>query len=184
MRRFLIPIILVIAAVGLFMLFTSPKYQEDKGLSVKVAAYNDALDKSKELKARRDELLAKRRAFNQDAVQKLEHVLPDNVDNIRLLIDINNIANRHQLVLQNLSLGDLNQGRTARNEGAVGPSGDPVGSVEVGFSVTSEYNNFLAFLVDLEHSLRIVDVQSLDFSKLDKNGVTNFNLTIKTYWLH
>ena len=180
--RLFIPIILVVAAIGLFVVYTNPTYQASKVLSDKVGQYNDALDKSQELKSVRDQLLAKRDTFSEDDVQKLQEILPDNVDNIRLIIDINNIASRHSLSLSNVQLGTIG-GPNASQNLAVGGSDAPVGSVDVGFSVNASYDTMLAFLQDLEHSLRLIDVEKLDFTA-GQSGTDTYTFTIRTYWLH
>lgn len=185
MRGLLIPVLLVGAAIGLFVLYTNPHYQEVKALRAQAASYDEALNKSQELRAVRDELLAKRNTFPQDAVVKLQKVLPDNVDNIRLIIDINNIAARHKLALSEVDLGDLGGGKNGpKSPAAVGASSDPVGSVDIGFSVQAKYEDFLAFLADLEHSLRLVDVERVSFGAPGgADGATKYSLTIRTYWL-
>jgi len=161
MARFLIPIILLGAALGLFILYTNPTYQATKGISSEVASYDEALNKSQELKSVRDKLISKRNTFAPEDVAKLTKILPDNVDNIRFIIDINNIASRHNLSLKNVQLGSVSDSKTARNALSGGASGDAVGSATVGFSVSASYDNMLAFLADLEHSLRIIDVQPI-----------------------
>lgn len=181
--RFIIPLILIAAAVGLFALYTNPQYQQIKALQTQVSSFNDALDKANELKGIRDQLLSRRNTFATENVQKLEHILPDNVDNIRFIIDINNIASRRSLSLSNVSVGTVSDSKVARNALSVGQSGDPVGSASVSFSLTASYDDFLSFLQDLEHSLRIVDVQVLDF-KPAAAGRYEISLTIRTYWLH
>ena len=97
MARFIFPIILVGASVGLFMLYTDPAYQDVKTLQKEAASYDEALNKSQELKRIREQLISRRNAFPVDGLQKLGRILPDNVDNIRLIIDINGIAARHPL---------------------------------------------------------------------------------------
>ncbi len=181
--RLLFPVILVIAAIGLFVAFTNPTYQGLKGTQTKVGAYDDALNKSQELKSLRDKLASARNAFAPQDEQKLVRLLPDQVDNIRLIIDINNIAARRGLVLSNVALGEVSQSSAAATSLAVGPSSDPVGSVSLGFAVTASYEDFLTFLQDLEHSLRILDVEKLSFSS-GVGGKYTFDLTIRTYWLH
>lgn len=181
--RFLFPTILIIAAIGLFVGFTNPTYQGLKGTQTKVSAYNDALDKSQELKALRVKLDSARNAFSPQDEQKLVRLLPDQVDNIRLIIDINNIAARRGLVISNVALGEVSKSSAAATSIAVGPSADPVGSVSLGFSVTANYEDFLAFLQDIEHSLRILDIEKLDFSG-GQGGKYTFDFTIRTYWLH
>ncbi len=184
--RFLIPTILVVAAIGLFAMYTSPTYQGLKGTQEKVAAYDDALNKSQELKSLRDKLQSARNALSSDNVQKLQHLLPDQVDNIRLIIDINNIAAHHGLSLSNVALGDVSNSSSGQSAVAVGPITDAVGSVALGFSVAASYEDFLAFLQDLEHSLRIIDVQKLSFSSSAgaAPGKYTFDFSIRTYWLH
>jgi len=179
--RLFVPIILVVAAIGLFIVYVDPTYQSTKALSAQVDQYNSALDKSQELRQVRDQLLSKRNTFSADDVTKLSEVLPDNVDTIRLIIDINNIAARHNLTLSGVQLGDIGNG--TQNAAAVGSGATgPVGSVSVGFSVTTSYDNMLAFLNDLEHSLRLIDVQKLGFSAA-ASDVTSYQFSISTYWL-
>jgi len=179
--RLFVPIILVVAAVGLFVVYVNPTYQSTKDLSAQVAAYNNALDKSQELRQVRDQLLAKRNTFAPNDVQKLSDVLPDNVDNIRLIIDINNIAARHSLTLSNVQLGNIG-GASNANPSAIGATSGPVGTVEVGFAVTTTYDGMLAFLQDLEHSLRLIDVDKLIFTA-SANDLNSYQISIRTYWL-
>lgn len=183
MTRFFIPIGLIAAAIGLFVLYTNPTYQTIKDLSVQANSYDDALNKAQQLRATRDQLLSRRNSFSPDDVQKLGRVLPDNVDNIRLIIDINNIAAKHFLSLVNVKLGDVSSSAKAQSALAVGSSGDPVGSVEVGFSVSANYDDFLAFLQDLEHSLRLIDVEKITF-KVSQGDLNTYVFQIRTYWLH
>lgn len=182
--RTLLPFILIIAAIGLFAAYINPAYQGTKDISMQSASYAQALDTSKQLRAQRDQLLAKRDTFSQDDIQKLQEMLPDNVDNIRLIIDINNIAARHQLTLKDVSLGTVSGSSGARSAVAVGASGDPVGSVELGFTVTADYGNFMALLSDLEHSLRLIDVEKISFKNSAIGNTADYTLTIRTYWLH
>ncbi len=182
MTRILIPTILLAVSLGLFIFFINPTYQGSiKSLSVQNASYDDALTKSQQLRQLRDQLLATRRSFAATDVDKLSHVLPDNVDNIRLIIDINNIAARHHMTLADVQLGDTSNKKTSTSL-ATGPAG-AVGSVQVGFSVVARYEDFLAFLQDLEHSLRIVDVDRIGFIT-GQGDLNTYTFEIRTYWLH
>lgn len=182
MIRFILPIVLTVAAIGLFVVYTNPAYQTIKSLRTQAAQYDDALDKAQELRSIRDTLLSKRNTFSQTDLDRLQRALPDNVDNIRLIIDINNIAARHGLSLSSINVNGVSDSSTARSALAVGASGDAVGSVTVNFAVAASYDDFLSFLHDLEHSLRIVDVENISFNV----GATtdSYALAIRTYWLH
>ena len=181
--KFLFPIVIAAAAIGLFVVYTNPQYQTVKTLQAQAAQYDDALNKAQELRKTRDQLLAKRNTFAADDVSRLEHSLPDNVDNSRLIIDINHIAAGRGLSLSSISVSGVSDSATTPGALAVGSSGSAVGSVTLDFTVTASYADFLAFLNDLEHSLRILDVESISFQagKADSNI---YSVSIRTYWLH
>jgi hypothetical protein len=178
------PTILVIAAVGLFVVYTNPTYQATHTLQAQASAYDDALTKSQQLRAIRDQLLSKRNTFSADDVQKLQEVLPDNVDNIRFIIDVNNIAARHNISLSDVQLGTI--GGTAQTDQSVAAasSGGAVGSVDIGFTINASYSDMLAFLGDLEHSVRLIDVEKLSFTAPSSGTTTNYTFVVRTYWLH
>ncbi|HVZ75821.1 MAG TPA: type 4a pilus biogenesis protein PilO [Candidatus Paceibacterota bacterium] len=184
MRGLIVPIVLVVAAVGLFIGFTNPWYEGTKSIQTEVATYDDALNKSQQLRTIRDQKVAAFNTFSADEKSKLEDVLPDNVDNIHLIIDINNIAARHGLSLKDVQLGTISGSSGASTALTAGNAGDLVGSVTLGFAVNASYDDFLAFLQDLEHSLRIIDVEKIDFTADPKGGNNDYSMTIRTYWLH
>ncbi len=183
MRQFLIPIILVVSAIALFAIYTNPTYQSAKSVQAEANAYNDALDKSQELRKTRDEKIAAFNTFAPGDIERLNSILPDNVDNIHLIIDINNIAARRGLSLKNVALGSLSDSTSKRGLLAVGASGSAVGSVELGFSLSATYEDMLAFIQDLEHSLRVMDIESITFTAGERDQ-TDYDFTIRTYWLH
>ncbi len=183
MKGFLLPLILLGAAAGLFVLYSDPAYQGSKALAMQSNSYDEALNTSQELRKLRDQLIARRNTFKQDDLTKLQRMLPDNVDNIRLIIDINGIAARHGLSLKGVELGTISDSANGRSPLAVGASGDEVGSVTLEFTIGATYDEFLVFLQDIEHSLRLIDIENLSFdvTTTDKN---DYNFMVRTYWLH
>jgi len=180
--RLFIPTLLIAAAIVLFVVYTDPKYQSTKALAAQNASYDEALTNANALHKLRDDLLSKRNAFADTDVTRLEHILPDNVDNIRLIIDINNIALKNGLSLTNVSLGDIL--KSSGNASQAAPASGPVGSVKVGFSVSASYVSFLSFLNDLEHSLRLIDVDKIDYHPDPNGGTGVYQVEVRTYWLH
>ena len=72
----------------------------------------------------------------------------------------------------------------------------PYGIFPIEFVVDGNYDTFLAFLKDLEHNLRLVDIKSVSFvvpsaaaTSAVSSGVTtnpniySYTLKIETYWL-
>jgi hypothetical protein len=182
MLRLFLPIVLVLIAGGLFFVYTDPTYQHIKDLRAQEAEYDQALDKSKQILAQRNALISKRNTFSPDDVRKVERILPDNVDNIRLILDTETIAQRYNLHVQNVSLKAPQTTSADRSQLAVGDTGDPVGSVDFSFTVSATYPDFTRFLKDLERSVRIVDVRSISFSS-GKGELSDYAVSLRTYWL-
>jgi len=177
--RTLLPVLFLLIAGAIFFGFIDPTYENVKTLRAEEAKFNDALDRSKELQQVRDQLLSRYNTFSQSDLSRLEKMLPDNVDNVRLVLDFDSLASRYGMRLRNIAL-ETNDTRAQR--GQVGASDSKYQSVVLSFAVTGDYNAFRAFLEDLEQSLRLVDVIGVSFSS-SPQGVYDYSVSVKTYWL-
>jgi len=200
MNRIIFQVILVLLSVGLFFTIVNPMYTNEsadapgvKKLQSEIAKYNEALDKSDQLAAEKDRLLAIKTNLSPEDRTKIEKMLPDSIDNIRLVIDINNIAQRYDLILKQLQFTGNGSAKNTKNTTAsldqngrdITIGGDETtGSVEFSFSVTAQYETFKRFLSDLEDSLRIIDVSAIKMTQVSDTDFYDFNITLKTYWLH
>ena len=191
MFRLIVPIILIAVAAGVFVAFTNPFYQSVSALKSEASDYREALDNSKALENERDKLTQKFNSIDPASLDKLEKMLPENVDNIRLILEIEKIASPYGMVLREVKYDTTAEDAQA-GEG-VGSSAPEVQNREYGewtleFSTASTYNNFLNFLRDLERNLRIVDISSISFSAESgipgpTSDVYRYSFKIKTYWL-
>jgi len=109
MMRFIMPIILITISITLFFVFANPIYNEISVLRGEVASYNEALDNSKALENERDKLTAKYNAINPENLTKIAKLLPENVDNIRLILEIEQIALPYGMVLPSKEAEPLRQ---------------------------------------------------------------------------
>ncbi len=178
MIRSIIPIILVAIAVSLFFGYIDPTYQNVKKLSVEEDRFNEALNQSKELQGIRDTLLSRYNTFSQIDLDRLGKLLPDHVDNVRLILDIDSIASKYNMRTRNVTVSDVG----SEDPNVIGTNQSVVDSVVLSFSVTATYDNFIRFIKDLEQSLRVVDLVGLSFSATEGDAF-NFNVSIRTYWL-
>jgi len=191
-------IALFLASVGMFFTVIDPTYKENQLLLAEKSKLSEALSKARELQEVSEELEAKASTVSSEDILRLERLLPDNVDNVRLIIDIEQIANRYGLTINNLQLekkketgqtevverqrGAFARPQIAANE-QVGPAKDsPLQSIVLEFSVSSSYKNFLRFLKDLESSLRLVEVVGISFNSAEADFF-DFSVRIKTYSL-
>lgn len=178
--RPIIPTIIIVASLGAVFGFVNPRYEEVKVLQAERAQYQEALNNAQQLQKVRDSLLSTYNALPKNDLEKLKKLLPDHVDNVRLIIDISDIARRYGLSLK--SVKNVETNKQNPNGPEIDLNQDLYGSAALNFSVSSPYSNFIAFLKDLEQSLRVVDIESLEFDTKE-GSIYDFNLGIKTYWL-
>ena len=181
------PIILIIISIGTFFGYIDPVYRGTSSsggkpniisLQAEDAEYVTALNNSNKIREKRDDLIDKRSKIEPNDLAKLEKLLPDNVDNIKLVIDMNNIAQDHALVLKNIKLDTS----VKADPNKLGQDDSKYGTVGLSFSVTSSYDNFQIFLNNLEKSLRLVEITDLTVTGND-TGLYDFSVSLKTYWL-
>ncbi|MES2416471.1 MAG: hypothetical protein V4504_02115 [Patescibacteria group bacterium] len=198
--RFVLPIILIGVAVAGFFMFLSPAYNHIQELRVQSDSYDQALSNSKALEQERDKLVTKYNAMSKEDLDKLAVLLPDSVDNIRLILEIEKIASPYNMSLRDVKYSSEDD-KTKTTSGAKivdknAASRREYGSWDLQFSTQGSYANFNRFIGDLEKNLRIVDVASIEFSS--EGGVTQglalsqnqsqsdnykYTVKIKTYWL-
>ncbi len=173
----IVSIILVLASFGLFFGYVDPTYVSIQSLRVDKADYDKALSNSKELQTQRDALLSKYNQMSKSDVDKLSKLLPDNIDNIRLIIDVDDMARTYGMRIRNFKTDASSKSDT------IGADNTPYGTLTLTFTTTAPYNTFIAFMHDLERSLRVLDVTSVTFSSSDVSQLYDYNVTVKTYWL-
>lgn len=198
-------IILIIAGLLLFVFFTKPKFSELKAKQLEVKALNTATENAKSLETKKSVLLDIKNSISVEDRQKMEKMLPNNVENVKLIIDFdkmlqNLVEERGTIGLyKSTELTDTGSKKVSIENpkitpGAVGDTSydnSRLGAINFSFSVSLTYADFLEFLQRIEHSTRILDVESVTFSippsqvgvASSDNLVYTFNITLKTYWL-
>jgi len=176
----------------MFVIYTSPLYQDVMLLREEMSAYNQALSNSKALENERDKLTQKYNAIGGENLNKLQKLLPESVDNIRLVLELEKLALPYGMVLKDVKY-DATPKESTTSPGVI--QGEVLnqnfrkdyGVWSLGFSTEGSYSNFINFLKDIENNLRIVDVTSISFSSSTALGsssdVYKYNLQVKTYWL-
>src|SRR3989338_3930886 len=102
MMRFIMPIILIGISVTVFVMFSNPMYKGIQELRGRSVSYNEALQNSKSLESERDKLTAKDNLIDPDNKIKLHKLLPDNIYNIRLILEIEQLAIPYGMALKNV----------------------------------------------------------------------------------
>jgi Tfp pilus assembly protein PilO len=195
MSRFLLPIILIGASLAIFMVFINPLYQGISDLRAQVSSYDEALTNSKALENERDKLTQKFNSITASDLERIKKMLPENVDNIRLILEIEKIASPFGMALRDVRYNPTEDDTPAPSGGIQASptaTAKEYGVWDLEFSTTGSYTNFLNFIKALESNLRIVDIASVEFSSETAGAAGaapsvsspyKYNFKIKTYWL-
>lgn len=190
----------VIIAIVLFFVVVDPLYGDVNQLRTDVATYNTALNNSTDLQKTRDSLIEVYKNVKIEDKDRLSHFLPSAIGNIELILEIEKIANLHGMPIGNIkfdtkNLENQNGANTAGSVVVV--ANDPNASLPYGifpmeFIIEGRYDTFVSFLKDLEHNLRLVDINSIIFAvpqavitpgNTTDSTIYTYTLKVQTYWL-
>lgn len=193
-------IILIIAGIVLFVFFTKPKLAELKATQVEVEKLNVARENAKNLETRINQLIDVKNNITGPDLDKITKMLPNNVENVKLIIDFDKmlqamVEERGTLKLyKSTDVTDTGTKKVSIENPKITPGGlvetnydtTRLGVVSFTFSVTLTYEDFLEFLRRIEYSTRIMDIESITFTTTPDQGQTpvyTFNVSLRTYWL-
>jgi len=188
--KLLLPILIIVLAVALFFGLTQPLItsgdSSDPGITElqnEKKVLEEALVTAQESSKKLAVLETQYNAITEEQKAALENVLPNTIDEVRLIIYLQNIGTQNKTSLKGISVGANEAGTTAvpSETGAelVEAGYEPV---TVSFTVKATYNQFLSLLEKLEKSLKIFDITSVDFSSTDsKTGVYEFKVAANVY---
>ncbi len=212
MFKALTPLIGIIIAIGLFVTYVRPTFADIRGVQDETAQYEQAIEKASELQSRINELKQKQSSISLAHLERLEALLPNRIDEVSVLIDLDMLARNHGLVFGDIAVGDQlkNEGTSSKTPDPTDPSssvavpGTPTApgdstvmpgiapesslssqytTLEVTFSVTGSYDDFRAFLKDIEYSLVLMEVVEIKFAESEGDAVP-FSMTVRLYSLN
>ncbi|PID83638.1 hypothetical protein CSB11_00295 [Candidatus Campbellbacteria bacterium] len=191
-----IPIILILASIGLFFTWIDPQYKEVQDLMAEKKAYEKKEQDLATIRNARKKLSDK---YNQISVEKrkrLERLLPNHMDNVELIVDIDKIAKKDNIRIKDISLVKNFETKKAGKAGAVEvESKKGYKSVNLSFSFNTTYEKFKNFVEKLRKSLRLVDIVSIKIVSAKNDRGSNaysdsftgdnykFSLVVRAYWL-
>jgi len=180
------PAILIVLSLAVFFGYVNPTYQGDKGDSIvnlraKMSGLNLATVNANQVSRDRNSKVQIESKISSDQRSRLVKMLPDNIDNVRLAVEMDKLARRYSLSgIKNVSLSNVE----ATDPNAIGATKETdYGEIVLKFTTNMTFENFLVFVGDLERNLRLVDITNITFQASDLSSNYDFNVTLKTYWL-
>ncbi len=195
----ILPIFLIISSIGIFFGYVDPNYKGSGDTSVtanisatgtseysthsilslrdELATYENIASSSQKIISDRKILTDKNNKIKTVDKNRLTKFLPDKIDNIRLIIEISELARNRGLFAKNISVSE-----SKKSTDSVDVNSSSYDTLLLRFSVNSTYDNFKLLLADLENNLRVIDITDISFSSTE-SGFYDFNVGLKTYWL-
>lgn len=186
----ILPAFAFAAALGIFFLYVNPMWTGTIATAkASIAADDEALLTARQYSAQQNQLAAARDAIDPANLKALNTFLPDSVDNVGLILDLNALAARSGISVSNIDVvttaaADAN----AKSASSVGTGAlpaaptNPVNSVNLNLSALGTFAAFQNFLVGIEKSARILDISDIVVRGSD-TGVYNYQMVIRLYWL-
>ncbi len=162
MSRITISLIFLTAAVVLFFSQTQGYFGDIKNLKVQTAAYDEALANSREFQVLKNDLLSKYNNLPQGDLERLNKLLPLQTGSGDLIVILEDRAKTHGLLLKKI---EAKESTGASVSGAV-LAGSPsqYKTMDLTLLMSGPYASFFNFLIDLERSVRLIDVNKIKFS--------------------
>lgn len=192
------PIILIVLSVTVFLFFIDPQYKKIQEINAEISQNKETLKTAEELKTKKLDLIDRFNKISEEEKNELVKLLPDTVDNVRLIIDINNIASQFGIVIRDIVI-DTEDTQESTTKSVVSQKSNfnsvldedslkyvdtsKIGVISFSFSVSAKYEVFLEFLKQLEESLRIVDIRNIQISQGSGSVFYDYKVTLDTYWL-
>lgn len=194
----LIPILFVVGAIGLFFGYMQPTYNGAiTELQGEIQELDMALLAAQRFSAKQLQLSQQREQVAPEELARLEAFLPDSVDNVQLIVDLNSLAARSGVTLSDFDIANSEGDNEGAQVGGIpegGPvvdgapttlalsTGEPVDSLELSVAATGSYAAFRTFLEGVEKSLRPLDIIELTVDD-STTGVYTYDITFRLYWL-
>jgi Tfp pilus assembly protein PilO len=184
MNSRILPIIALSVAIGIFFAYVNPAWSGSIADTRAAIELDDsALASADEYIAKQNTLASERSKIDPNNLERLTTFLPDSVNNVGLILDINALAARSGLSLASIDVAAVDSGAKNSAPGAL-PTAilNQVGSINLSLSALGTFSAFQAFLSGLERSARLLDVQDITVKGSD-TGVYTYQVTLRLYWL-
>ncbi len=177
--RFILPLLFLIIAGGLFFGMTTGLFAQIDDLRLEKERVSQDLNNALELQTNFNALEAEASQVRVEDVNQLKSLLPSSINTVDLVAQINGIARG-----SGMTLADVKTKIDQKQNNRSGTKSDIIGlsSVVLNFNVSGSYPALRQFLDNLEKNLRLVDISAITFSAVEREPY-QYAIELKTYWL-
>jgi len=184
MIRTITPIFSIIIALVVFFFFVKPMFAEIQQIQGETDQYQQAVGKATELNQLLTALVSKKRSYSAEEIERLEALVPQSVDEVKILADLNELAKSHSMLFGNIKVTSRDEVVSTGEQTAPSQtvSYDDFVTSDITFGLIGTYEQFKAMLSDLEKSLVLMEITNITLSASD-GPLQQFELTVRAYSL-
>ncbi len=179
--RTILAFIMLLASVGLFIIYIVPTFNDTKQIQEKNEGYEKIVENAKILEQKRDQLILKQESFTPDQLNRLERLLPSHPDTVKLILELDQLAKNQNVLLQNVRIEQVEETNNRNNRNAT--VNTEIGKFILNFTVSGTYPGYIQFLESVEKNLRIMNVQKTSFVAPNDRTNYQFQTSVETYWI-
>src|SRR3989344_3828924 len=176
MFKNILAIIFIAAAVGIFVSFARPVWEDASKLGDEKATLENVQAEFQRLRKVRHDLIAKYNSIPPEDLGKLTELLPTAPASGALLVNLENLTKLSGVLLKRVDVKE----KQAVFAGLAAPP-PPYEELPFEITVSGSYEGFRAFLSSLEQNLRLLDVQEISFTASEA-ATYEFVIRASAYW--
>ncbi len=183
MIRTITPILSILAALLIFFFFTKPEFAEVKRVRMEADRYQSAIEtaelRNKELEAK----ITEKQGHPAVDIERLNTLVPSEIDEVKILADLSELARKHNVLFGNVSVmnNDMKPQSAVADGSQKGNFRDLI-ATDLQFGLIGTYDQFKAFLADIESSLMLHEITNISFQATE-GILEQYGVTVRVYAL-
>lgn len=178
MGKLILSIIFLTTAGILSFFWTKPLYNEVKDLEGKKVSLETVIANAKEIQKKRDDVLQVYNSISQENLNKLDKIIPFSPQPVEFIIELQNIIKESGMSLNSI---DASSKKDSESQNETDSQQKVYKNVDFLVKVSGPYNSLSSLLSNLEKSLRLVNISSIEFSSSEVDFY-EFSVSGVSYW--
>ncbi len=181
--QYIAPILCICISIGLFVFIINPAIARSKSLKTNLVELKDSQEKINTVVDTYDSLKKKFESITSEQISTLDKALPSNVNNVRLILELERIANTYAMGFKDVKVELVDKEQASMGK----PIEKNLSAVKIELTLVGSYEGYLKFLADTEKSLRVLSIKAVDFKIIrattaKEKDQYEFKLSLETYW--
>ncbi len=181
-------IVFFVGAAGVYFGYINTAIEGNKALRAEIATQQKSFDNIRQIEDKKKKLIAANDSISAEDHARLEKMVPNTVDTVRLVSDLYDRASKNQVEMKRV---DLKKTAASVEGNSIGPDDAEYSALDVSMIVSGTYPRFMNFLTDMERSLRVIDVTSVSVNAPVAGKPTpgvnpnayEYQITARTYFM-